>query len=31
MIHDVVHVEGGFPAWRTAGRPAKEPTAPQEG
>ena len=25
---DVVHVEGGFPAWKAAGLPAAEPTAP---
>jgi rhodanese-related sulfurtransferase len=29
-FHDVVHVEGGFPAWGTAGLPAEEPAAPQE-
>ena len=29
-FHDVVHVEGGFPAWKAAGLPAEEPVAPQE-
>ncbi|MTD16636.1 sulfurtransferase [Nakamurella sp. YIM 132087] len=26
---DVVHVEGGFPAWKDAGLPADPPVAPQ--
>jgi rhodanese-related sulfurtransferase len=29
-FRDVVHVEGGFPAWKAAGLPAEEPAALQE-
>jgi rhodanese-related sulfurtransferase len=28
---DVVHVEGGFPAWKAAALPAEEPVTSQEG
>jgi rhodanese-related sulfurtransferase len=30
-FQNVVHVEGGFTAWKEAGLPAEEPAAPQEG